>query len=286
MRPTLTSAVVALALIPPPASGQDDPVLGNWRGTLASTDGVESPLILSIVKRADRYAGTTTGLRESSEVPLTRVAVDGTRVSFEAAAESRLGDLTLTGDLMVEGNAMKGDGALRVGTQRFPLKLSLQRRSRTDVLQPQVEQRADYFVGRWTFEYVGAEIPPVSLGTRSGTAAFTRTGSAGFVAGEVSSGVAGQSDADSVLIGVDPATKMVVLRERRPGGVELVSLGNWQSPLAISLQTSPVVAGGTTYEFRRVISITSEATFSIVEEISINGGPLRRLGRGHFRRIE
>ena len=44
-----------------------DPVVGNWRGTLTSASGVESPIIITIVKKGDGYAGSTNGLNASSE---------------------------------------------------------------------------------------------------------------------------------------------------------------------------------------------------------------------------
>ena len=43
---------------------------------------------------------------------------------------------------------------------------------------------AEYFVGKWTFEYLGAEYPPVSTGSRTGTAAFISDGEH-FVTGRI-----------------------------------------------------------------------------------------------------
>jgi hypothetical protein len=67
------------------------------------------------------------------------------------------------------------------------------------VIQPHVEPRPDYFVGRWTFEYVGAEYPPLSAGTRSGTATFARTGASNFVTGRVDGDVAGKTYQETCL---------------------------------------------------------------------------------------
>ena len=44
-----------LPLLPCPARPAlpADPVVGNWRGTLTSASGVESPIIITIVKKGD-----------------------------------------------------------------------------------------------------------------------------------------------------------------------------------------------------------------------------------------
>jgi len=75
-----TRPVVRPALPAPPA----DPVVDNWRGTLTSASGTESPIIITIVKKGDGYAGSTNGLNASSESPLKRVTVNGTKLSVEA----------------------------------------------------------------------------------------------------------------------------------------------------------------------------------------------------------
>ena len=162
------------ALPGPP--GLRDPVVGNWRGTLRSASGVESPIIITIVRKGDGYAGSTNGLNASSESALKRVTVTGATLSIEAADDSKLGAVSLTADLTTEGNTMKGAGTVSVGAQTFDVTLALQRRPRAEAIQPQVERRIDYFVGRWKYEYLGAEYPPLSPGGRSGTMTFTKTG--------------------------------------------------------------------------------------------------------------
>jgi hypothetical protein len=280
----ITLAVTLLAAAP--ASAQDDPVLGNWRGTLKSAQSAESPIIITIVRKGDGYAGTTTGLSETSELPLRSVTVRGNAVSIVSAAESQLGQVTLTAELTGDGAAMKGTGALSVGPQRFDVTFSLQRRARRDVVQPRVEQRIDYFTGRWRFEYVGADYPPLSAGTRNGTVTFTRDGTSNFARGQVEADVAGRKVQERLSIGFDPEAKSVVLIERRSDGLEMVSLGNWRSPLAISFLTSPVQDKARRYQLRRVISVTSDSAFEVTEEFSVDGGPFRRLGNGRYTKVE
>jgi hypothetical protein len=263
----------------PPA--QTDPVVGNWRGTVKSAQGADSPIIITIAKRGDVYAGTTNGLSAVSEIPLKRLSVDGAKVSLEASAESRLGDVTITCELTAEGNAMRGAGVLAVGAQRFEVTLALQRRPRGEVIQPHVEQRADYFVGRWTLEYLGAEYPPLSAGSRTGTAVFTSVG-ANFVTGRLDIDAGSRKYQETVKIGLDSDTNTLVFVERRSDGFELASVGNWRSPIAITFRTPPVQADGRTYQLRRVISVTSNNAFEITEEFSVDGGPFKRLGNAHY----
>jgi len=90
-------------------------VVGNWRGTLKFVVGMESPIIITIVKRGDGYAGSTNGVNASSESALKRVTVDGSRLTIEAADDSKLGAVVLTSELAAEGNAMKGTGTLASG---------------------------------------------------------------------------------------------------------------------------------------------------------------------------
>src|SRR5262249_25073996 len=136
----------------PPA--QSDVFAGNWRGTVTSSTGSQSPIIVTLVKKGDGYAGSTNGLNATSESALRRVGgIDGKRIAIEAADDSKLGAIVLASELTVEGNAATGTGTLAVGAQTFALTLALQRRPRAEALQPHVDQQVDYFVGRWKFEY-------------------------------------------------------------------------------------------------------------------------------------
>jgi hypothetical protein len=260
---------------------QQDRVVGNWRGTVKSSAGTETPIIITIAKKGDAYFGSTNGLNAPSEIPLRRIAVDGTRVTIEAASESRLGDVVLTGELAVDGTTLKGTGTLAVGAQKFDVSFALQRRPRAEVIQPHVEQRVDYFVGRWTFDYVGAESPPMSAGSRTGTVTFTKD-SGEFVTGRADVDAGVRKYQEIVKIGFDSATNMLVLAERRSDGFELVSLGNWRSPIGISFVTSPAKADGKTFQLRRFIAVRSDAAFDVTEEISVDGAPFKRLGTARY----
>ncbi len=277
-----TSLALFLALAPTAVGAQQDPVVGNWRGSVKSSGGTESPIVMTIAKDGTRYIGTTTGLSEGGDVAMRKVDVAGGGVSVEAAADSRLGTIVLSATLNVQGNTLAGDGVLAVGSQRFPISLALQRRVRSDVVQHQVDQTAEYFVGRWKFEYTGGEFPPLSSGNQQGVITFARTGSAPFVSGTLQGESFGTRFEQRMTIGVDSEADTVLLTERRADGTELLSLGNWRSPLAVVFVTSPIQASGRTYQLKRVFSILSESAFDVAEEFSVDGGPFRRLGAGHY----
>lgn len=270
---------------PPAAALPADPVAGNWRGTLTSAAGTESPIIITIVKKGDGYTGSTNGLNASSEFPLTRVTVNGTRVSVEAQDDSKLGTVALAADLTAEGNRLTGAGTVSVGAQKLNVSFALQRRPRADTVQPHVEQRIDYFVGRWKFEYLGAEYPPLSAGGRSGTMTFTKTGTSNFVTGRLDGELLGKPYQEQMSVAFDPDTNMLAFVEKRSDGVELVSVASWRSPIAITFQTSPVQANGKIYQLRRLLSINSPTAFDMTEEFSVDGGPFRRLGNGHYTKL-
>ncbi|HJZ73839.1 MAG TPA: hypothetical protein VKE51_19005 [Vicinamibacterales bacterium] len=269
------------ALPAPPAPA--DPFAGNWRGTVTVSGGSPSPIIITLVNKGDGYAGSTNGLNAASESPLQRVSVTGPNtIAIEAADASKLGAIALASELTVEGSSAKGGGTLTVGAQTFDVSLALQRRPRAEAIQPHVEQRIDYFVGRWTFEYVGGEYPPLSAGSRSGRATFARSGSSNFVTGSIEGDLGGKPFRETMSIGLDPETNSMAFVERKPDGVELVSVASWRSPIAISFHTSPVQANGRTYQLRRVIAVRSPTAFDVTEEFSIDGGPFKRLGDAHY----
>lgn len=274
--------VVAQSVGPAIAQTAPDPVAGSWRGTVKNAQGVETPMILTIARRGDVYTGTTNGLNAASEIPLRRITVNGAAVSIAASSESRLGDVSLAAELTADGRAMTGTGVLAVGAQTFPVAIALQRRPRPEVIQPQVAQRIDYFVGTWTFEYIGAEFPPLSAGSRTGIATFTREGTSSFVSGRVDVDEAGKRSQELLRIGLDEATNGMVYSERRADGTELLSIVNWRSPIAMVFHTSPVQAGGKTYQLRRVITVTSPTAYEVTEEFSVDGGAFKRLGNAHY----
>ena len=98
----------------------------------------------------------------------------------------------------------------------------------------------------------------------------------------VDNDASGRKYQDTVKIGFDPDTNMLLFVERRSDGFELASLGNWRSPIGISFVTQPVKADGKTFQLRRFIAVRSEAAFDVTEEISVDGGAFKRLGTAGY----
>ena len=272
--PSAIAIIAALAAAPSAQRGAPaapaDPLAGAWRGTMRSAPDTQTALVISIIKKGDVYSGVVNA-GGTAETPIRKISLTGNRLVVETGSDSKLGDIALTTDLMIDGNKATGGGTVSVASHRFPVTIELQRRPRAEVIQPQVEQRADYFVGRWTFEYLGGEFPPLSAGTRTGTATFTKTGASNFISGVIENDLGGKKSQDRITLGFDPETKMLAVVERRADQTELISVASWQSPLAITFTTSPVTSNGRTYQLRRVIQVLNDVSFDIVEEFSMDG---------------
>lgn len=278
----LVACASALALAQPQAPPQG--AAGHWVGSIISDAGIENPFTLTLVRDGDAWSGFTSGLTETGDVPLTSASVNASSITFRVQSPSSLGPVSLEGELTLDGTRLSGIATIAVGSQRQSASLSLERRNRRDVAQPQVRQRIDYFAGRWEFEYVGGEFPPLSAGPRTGTAAFALVGDS-FVRGELTADLGGTGYREEIMIGFDPGTKSLTFLERKPGGVELLSVATWESPIAIRFVTSPVQAEGRTWQLRRLLSVTSDVAFSMAEEYAVDGGPFRRLGSARFTKV-
>jgi hypothetical protein len=141
--------------------------------------------------------------------------------------------------------------------------------------QPQLKQSLDYFVGTWNVTWSGRE-SPFSPGPRTGTMTFERMGSSNFLSlrGE------GKSDAgaykESGTLGWHEGQKIMVLREQLATGADVLSIGDWTSPISIRFESAPVAGPGPkpgpTALLRRTIGIVSPQSFTITDEMSTDGG--------------
>jgi hypothetical protein len=89
---------------------------------------------------------------------------------------------------------------------------------------------------------------------------------------------------ESALITFDESSKILTFAERR-GDLKITSKGDWTSPLAIRFTIDPVKVKNRTLQLKRTISIISAFSFTIVEELSEDGGPFIRLGQGTFSKV-
>ena len=280
-----TSTSVSTQQPASPASN-DDPWVGSWRGTAALPTGETAQLLLTIVERGGGYSGVMSGFDAGTEVPFSSIRVEGEWLFAEATAESRFGNVVVRYELGQSDDGLTGVQQYVLGPQVAEFSVELSRRRRRDVPQPQVEQRLEYFLGEWEFEYTGGEFPPLSQGTRTAIVTFTSSGDGPFVTGMVRGDAWGEAYEESIVIGYDEATDALVFEETLWNGTELLSIGNWRSPIAIALLTRPVETDGQVYQLRRLFSMKSDASFMVTDEFSVDGGPFRRLGNGTYLKTE
>ena len=156
-------------------------------------------------------------------------------------------------------------------------------RGRATPPQPQQKQGVEYFAGRWSFTWTGRE-SPVTAGPRKGTTVFSSAGNSLDIRTE---GTVEDTNAGFKERGTaewDAAKKTLTLKETLATGTTLVGTGDWSSPLAIRYESQPAQVGKQSVRIRRTYLILSAQSFSIAEEISIDGGPFQRLGNGLFQK--
>jgi len=147
--------------------------------------------------------------------------------------------------------------------------------------QPQQQQGPDYFVGTWSFSYIGRE-HPLTHGPRTGVAVFAKQANGtGVTMTNEGKTDAGAAYKDTATYSWNPATKTMAIVEPLQGA-QFKSNGDWTSPLSIRAEGEPITLNGQTIKIRRTYNIFSSQSFEIVEELSTNGGPYQRLGNGTF----
>jgi hypothetical protein len=148
--------------------------------------------------------------------------------------------------------------------------------------QPVQPQGLEYFAGTWTFTWTGRE-SAFTPGPRSGTVTFTRLGDTPFLEFQARGTADGVGTyEESGTLGWQAARHVVALHERLWGNVEILSVGDWSSPISIRFESSPVRVKDQTLRLRRTYGIVSAGSFTVAEELSVDGDPFVRLGGGVF----
>ena len=138
------------------------------------------------------------------------------------------------------------------GAQAEPPPQPPGRKPRVSPPQPQQAQGLDYFIGAWTFTWVGRE-SAITAGPREGTLTYARKGTSGMALraeGTIDGGAA-FTETGTAEWNADKKTMTWV--ERLSTGVELRSIGDWSSPIGIRAESEPVKAGAQTIRVRRLI---------------------------------
>lgn len=152
------------------------------------------------------------------------------------------------------------------------------RQRNPDVAQPQQKQSIDYFVGQWSYNYIGRE-SGLGQAPRDCTVTYVKRADGRSVDGATQCKFDGGSSSETSVIVFDEASKMLTVSEKLSAGATLNSRGDWTSPISIRFTVDPVKIKGQTLQLRRTISVVSAHSFTIADELSEDGGPFVRLGR-------
>src|ERR1044071_8816983 len=116
-RPFIIWGIILLVqLLAVSAYAQQDKLAGRWEGTIQMPQG-ERPVTATFKKEGEAYTGNITGTRPGSEMQLKDIKIDGNKVTAKTEVESPQGSFTINFNLMLEGETMKGAGALDFGGQ-------------------------------------------------------------------------------------------------------------------------------------------------------------------------
>lgn len=278
---------------------QPDRLQGRWEGTAQSPRG-EQQVVAIFKKEGNGYTGTLTGTR--GELPLKEIKLDGDKLTAKAEITSPQGSFLINYKLVLQGETLKGDGEVEFGGQTYRFAYDLKRVSdasaaasppasrrpeqqRRVVPQPQQKQSLDYFVGRWNFKWIGRESPLGSGDPREGAATFKMVPDGKALDGVIE----GKSDAgsfrESALIRFDEEKKTLTLSERRSNGLEIQSTGDWTHAILIRFDPVTLNVKGQTVRLKRTLTPISAYSFTLIEELSVEGGPFERLGQATFTKI-
>jgi len=303
---TITLSVQLLAVA---VFAQQDKLAGRWEGKIQSLRG-EQETNLVIKNEGGVYTGVMPGM-QGREMQLKDFKIDGDKVTAKADVETPQATITINYTFTVSGETMKGQGALDFGGQSITFDVDLKRvsadttaasatqrpsaqgqtqgpagqqRQRVEVPQPQQKQSIDYFVGQWSYKYIGRE-SALWPAPRECVVTFTKRADGKSVEGASACKHEGGAFKDNLEIVFDEATKTLSFAEKLGSGVALTSKGDWTSPIAIRFSVAPVTAKGQKLQLRRTISIVAAHSFTMAEELSEDGGPFVRLGSAVFSKV-
>jgi hypothetical protein len=276
---------------------QQDKLEGRWAGTVDGFQG-QQPAVATFKKDGDKYTGAISGLRPGADAPLKDINIDGDKITAKTEGESPQGVVVINYSFVVQGDSLKGKGEVEFGGQNYSFTFDLKRGGaeapagaapsqsapRREVPQPQQKQSLSYFVGEWSFSWIGRE-SALGPAPREGIAKFTLRPDGKAI--DVS--VSGKSDntpySDSAVIMWDEPTKTLTFTEKLGNGVSLQSKGDWRSPISIRFAVDPIKVKGQTLQLKRTISIVAAHSFTVTEELSENGGPFVRLGSAVYTKV-
>ena len=309
--------IISVQLLSVAVFAQQDKLVGRWEGKAQSPQG-ERETSLVIKKEGDVYTGVMPGMRQGMEIQLKDFKIDGDKFTAKADIETPQAAITINYSFTLAGETMKGEGALDFGGQSITIGFDLKRvsanpgagatsasagqqpgaqgpgqgqgqgqgqgRQRVDVPQPQQKQSIDYFVGQWSYKYIGRE-SALWPAPRECVVTFTKRADGKSVEGASDCRHEGGAFKDNLVIVFDEAAKTLSFTEKLGSGVALTSKADWTSPISIRFAIDPVTAKGQKLQLRRTISVVAAHSFTVAEELSEDGGPFVRLGSAVFSKI-
>jgi hypothetical protein len=299
----LGTGILFLGLVSITAA-QPDKLEGRWEGTVLAPQG-QFPAHASFKKEADGYRGTVSGLR--GDLVFKEIKVDGNRVTAIAEAQTLQGNLPVSYDFLIDGEALKGKAEVSFAGQNFTFIFDLKRISteppvlqaaappalpparetrREPAPQPLQQQRLEYFQGQWKFKWLARESLLGPGGSREGTVTYTPILDGKFLEGRTEGKIEGIDFREINYLTWDADRKILTSFEQRSVGAAILGLGDWTSPIAIRFTVAPVTVKGQTLQLKKIVNIVAAHSFSVTEELSMNGGPFQRLGNGVFTRVE
>lgn len=281
-----------------PAAG--DRLAGRWEGKLNSPRG-DAPMWAVFSKEGAAYTGKVSGMMPGQEITLKDVKLDGDKVTAKADVETPQATITINYNFTLQGETLKGVGALDFNGNAISLGIELKRGGgaaansqdgaaanarpqRSTVDQPQQKQSIDYFVGQWSYKYIGRE-SALGPAPREGVVTFSKRADGKSVEGAATGKHEGGAYKESFVISFDEASKALSFSEKLSSGVALTSRGDWSSPISIRFTIDPVTVKGQKLQLRRTISVVAAHSFAVTEELSEDGGPFVRLGNAIYSKV-
>mgnify|MGYP000275893544 CR=1 FL=1 len=284
---------------------------GRWVGKVKSIQG-ERDANASFKKEGDNYTGTISGIRPGQDVALKDIKVDGDKVTAVAEVETPMATIVINYKFTLTGDNLNGQGSLDFNGNAFSFDVELkrdaagtapaagnnsapnsgaasqappQRQQRSNVEQPQQKQSVDYFVGKWSFKFIGRE-SALAPAPREGTVVFTKRADGKSVDGVVAGTADGKPYKDTLVLTFDDASKMLSASEKLASNIQVNGTGDWTSPISIRFAPISINAKGQKLQLRRTISIIAGHSFSVMDELSEDGGPFVRLGNAVYSKIQ
>jgi hypothetical protein len=278
---------------------QQDKLEGRWAGTVDGLQG-QQPAVATFKKEGDKYTGSVSGLRPGADAILKEINLDGDKVTAKTEVDTPQGNVVVSYAFVVQGETLKGKGEAEFGGQTYTFTFDLKRGgempagaaagppaqppARREVPQPQQKQSISYFVGEWSYSWIGRE-SALGPAPREGAATFTLRPDGKSLDVRTVGKSDGTSFNESAVITWDEGTKMLTFSEKLANGIQVQSKGDWRSPISIRFTVDPIKVKGQTLQLKRIISVVAAHSFTVTEELSENGGPFVRLGSAVYTKV-